>query len=166
MIFLTLLALLLTLTFLVILTSFIIGVPCLPTNRKKAELMMKLGHVGPGTKMVDLGSGSGRLLFLAAERGAWAHGYELNPALFFLTKLWSRRKKFGGRVTVACRSLYTANVAEADVVTAFLFPDPMRELEHKLFSEMKPGSLIVSHRFSIPHRAALIEQEGVFVYRV
>jgi len=157
---------LLGLVFLVLLVSAILGVPFVPTHMAQAEFMFKAAGVGPGMKVVDLGSGEGRLLFLAARGGATAVGYELNPFLYWYTKLLIWKRGLGGRVEVKCESLYGANLREADVVMAFLFNKPMARLEHKLFSEMKSGSKVVSYTFQIPGRTPVVAEQGVYVYQV
>lgn len=150
----------------VMLISAIVGVPFLPTHRRQARLMMELGQIGPGKKVVDLGSGAGRLLFLAAKAGAIADGYELNPILYVWTQLVILLGGYRGRVRVHFQSLYQAPVGEKDVVFAFLFPEPMRRLGPKLFAELKPGARIVSYTFSIPNKTPLEKREGVYVYMV
>ena len=71
----------------VLIISASVGVPFLPTNYKRAKQMMDLADIKTGSSVVDLGSGAGRLLFLAAARGATAVGYELNPILCWWTKI-------------------------------------------------------------------------------
>lgn len=154
----------------VILLAFVIsvflGVPFLPTHRRQAELMMDLAGVGPGVKVADLGSGAGRLLWLAAKRGAKAVGYELNPFLYWWTRVLIIIKGYRGQVEARWQSLYQADLAEADVVFTFLMNKPMLKLEAKLFRELKPGARIVSYTFPFPNRAPLLKREGVFVYQV
>lgn len=151
---------------LILVISAVLGVPFLPTHRKQAELMMELVSVDKNTVMVDLGSGAGRLLFAAAKRGARAVGYELNPFLYFWTKAIIFLKGYSGRVTVRCQSLYSAELGEATVVTAFLLNGPMKKLEGKLWSELKPGAKIVSYTFPIPGRQYTIKEQGIYVYEV
>lgn len=150
----------------VMVISAIVGVPFLPTHRRQAELMMELANVGPSTKVVDLGSGAGRLLFLAARRGASAVGYELNPILYVWTKIVALCLGLSSRVSVRLKSLYQADLAAADVVVAFLLNQPMKKLAAKLFSELKPGAVIVSYAFPIPGHEPIIKKEGLFVYKV
>lgn len=50
-----------------------LGVPFLPT-RPQARRMIEWAQIKPGMKVIDLGSGTGRLLFLAAESGCYHHG--------------------------------------------------------------------------------------------
>lgn len=149
-----------------LIVSALIGVPFLPTHRKQALAMMRLAALRPGMRVIDLGSGAGRLLFLAAREGAEATGYELNPILYFWTLLITRLKGLSGRTQVRCQSLYQADLSEADVVFAFLFPKPMEKLAPKLFTELKPGATIISYTFSIPGHTPIKKEQGIFVYRV
>lgn len=145
--------------------SFFIGVPFLPTKRKQAKKMIELASITTGTKVVDLGSGAGRLLFLAAAQGAIATGYELNPLLVWWTRLVARLRAVR-TVEVKQQNLYTADLKEIDVVFAFLFPEPMEKLSGKLFTELKPGATIISCTFSIPDKKPVYQSGGIFVYQV
>ncbi len=148
------------------LISVIAGVPFVPTHRKQAIKMMELAGIQSGMKVIDLGSGAGRLLFLAAKKGATAVGYELNPFLVLWTNLAILAKGLRGKVTVKWQSIYTADVKTADVVCTFLMERPMRQLEEKLWTEMKSGSKIVSYVFSAPHHAYAVKEEGIYVYTI
>jgi cyclopropane fatty-acyl-phospholipid synthase-like methyltransferase len=150
----------------IVIISVFIGVPYLPTHKKQAKTMMDLAGIKEGTKVVDLGSGAGRLLFLAARRGAYATGYELNPFLALWTKVAARVFGLHKKVTVRTRDLYGAKLAEFDVVFTFLMNRPMKKLENKLFSELKPGALIVSYTFPIPNKEPIVRKDAIFVYRV
>jgi SAM-dependent methyltransferase len=145
--------------------SSFIGIPCLPTHRAQARKMIELARIQPGQTVIDLGAGHGRLLFLAAEAGAEAIGYELNPILVLYIKiraLLSRQKK----VRVYWRSLYKADVSRADTVFCFLFESYMRQVEEKLFAEMRPGAKIIAYVFSFPNKKFVLKTEGVRVYEV
>ena len=158
--------LLLDMAALVMFISVFVGVPFVPTHAKQAKLMMELVDISPGMQVIDLGSGAGRLLFLAAARGASTIGYELNPFLCWWTRLEARFKKITDKVRIKRQSIYDADVSTADVVLAFLFPEPMKRLGPKLFSEMRPGSLIASYAFSIPGHEPIKKEQGIFVYQV
>lgn len=45
--------------------------------------------------------------------------------------------------------MYTANVGDARIVTAFLYPAVLQKLRPQ-FADMEPGSWIVGHHFEIP----------------
>lgn len=151
---------------LIMVWSVFAGVPFVPTHLPQAKRMMELGGVGPGKTIIDLGSGAGRILFLAARLGANSIGYELNPFLYFWTKYEIWKRGLTGRVKVYFKSLYKADVSSADIVYSFLFPKPMIRLEPKLMSEMKPGAKIISYAFKMPGVVPAIKEQGIYVYEV
>jgi hypothetical protein len=77
------------------------GAPYVPS--KKSDLKRALDELYPLQKtdvLVDVGSGDGVVLRAAAERGARAVGYELNPVLVWISK-WLSRRQSGVKVTTA-----------------------------------------------------------------
>ncbi|MBI5221384.1 MAG: hypothetical protein HY979_01085 [Candidatus Magasanikbacteria bacterium] len=142
-----------------------LGVPFLPTHRKQARKMMDMAQIKPGMKMIDLGSGAGRLLFLAANMGAQATGYELNPFLFIWTKFVIFLTDKKDRVKVFYRSIYEADIADADVIFLFLYPPHMKKLEAKIFSEAKPDVKILSYVFQFHNYKPIANEQGIFMYK-
>ena len=164
MFFLYILLVIVGIPFFVMLVSVLIGVPCLPTHKKQAKILIELCGIIPGTKLVDLGSGHGRLILLAAEQGADVVGYELNPFLVLLSRYLIKRKGLSDKAKIYWRSLYKADIGNADVVTTFLFKMPMVKLGEGLFKQLKPGAKVVSYTFSIPGWQPIIQKEGISVY--
>lgn len=152
------------LPFVVMIISVLIGIPCLPTHKKQAKILIELCDIKPGTKLVDLGSGHGRLVMMAAEAGANVVGYELNPFLVLFSRWLIRRKGLSDRAKIRWQSLYKADIKEADVVTTFLFMQPMVKLAAGLFKQLKPGAKVVSYTFSIPSWQPIVQKEGISVY--
>ncbi len=152
--------------FVVILISALIGVPCLPTHSKQARKMIELASLKDGMKAVDLGSCAGRLLFLAAKSGAKIVGYELNPVLVIWSRLMIRLRGLSKNIRVVMKSVYKADLKNADVIFTFLMNGPMKKLEPKLFSECKPGATIISYTFPIPGHEPVHVEDGIFVYKV
>lgn len=141
-----------------------LGVPFLPTHRQQALKMMELAKIKPGMKVVDLGSGAGRLLFLANSLGASAVGYELNPFLVLWTKLviFLKNKK---DVKIFYKSIYDADIADVDVIFLFLYPPHMKKLTDKIFAEMKDDAVILSYVFEFPNHKPAAKEQGIFVYK-
>ena len=52
-----------------------------PTPPEVVEAMLEMAKVKEGDKLVDLGSGDGRIAIAAAKRGAQAMGIEYNPKM-------------------------------------------------------------------------------------
>lgn len=140
--------------------AFITGAPYVPTNPKAASAMIRLANINKGTIVFDLGSGDGKLLQMAANRGAQVLGYEINPILV----LWSNMR---GRAT-RWKNFWHADVSKADVIFLYLLPNRMEKLASKLKKECKPGAIIVSNSFIFPHWDILRKDvdNHVYVFRV
>ena len=141
-----------------------LGVPFLPTHKKQAIKMMEFAQIKKDTKVVDLGSGAGRLLFLSARAGAMAVGYELNPFLVLWTKLEILLTGNQNKIKVFYKSIYDADIKDTDVILMFLFPPHMKKMVDKL-KEAKPGALIVSYAFALPEWELIKKEQGIYVYR-
>lgn len=142
-----------------------LGVPFLPTHRKQARKMMEMAQIKPGMKVIDLGSGAGRLLFMAADLGATVAGYELNPFLVLWTKLMILLKGKSGQIKVFYKSIYDADIADADVIFLFLYPSHMKKLTDKIFVEMKDDAVILSYVFEFRNYTPVTKEEGIRLYR-
>lgn len=142
-----------------------LGVPFLPTHRKQAKKMMELAEIKTGTKVIDLGSGAGRLLFLAAKNGATAIGYELNPFLVWWTRLVIFLTGQQKKIIVYYKSIYDADISDADVILLFLYPPHMKKLTDKIFSEAKDGAKIVSYAFQFTDRTPIAKEQALYVYK-
>jgi len=149
--------------FIFVFSPLFLGVPFLPTHKKQALKMIELGDIKPGIKVVDLGSGAGRLLFLSAKNGATCVGYELNPFLVLWTRLMIFLRGENGKIQVEYKSIYNADIKDADVVFMFLYPPHMKKIVDKL-SEVKKGAKIISYTFPIPGWAPTLHEQGIFVY--
>ena len=76
------------------------GAPYVATPRQTVRQMLELAEVGSQDVVYDLGSGDGRVLWLAAQEfGARAVGVEIDPFRYAWTKLLIRFK----RITSASR---------------------------------------------------------------
>ena len=66
------------------------GAPYVPSHKSDINLALtKLYKVSNKDTLVDVGSGDGIVLRIAAKRGARAIGYEINPVLALLSRLIS-----------------------------------------------------------------------------
>ncbi len=144
--------------------AFVTGAPFVPSTKPTAKVMIALSHLKPGMKVYDLGSGDGRLLFLAAERGVTAIGLEINPLLVVFT--WFKKMFSGHRnhIFVRWQNFWSANLSDADAVFIYLLPWKMETLAKKLKKELKPGSLIVSNSFIFPKWKILRQDKQNHVY--
>ena len=139
------------------------GAPYLPTGADRVERMLELAEVGPGTKLVDLGSGDGRIVRAAAKRGAEAVGYEINPILVLLSWQRARNEGVGARARFVRGDFRKADLSHFDVVAIYGVSSLMRSLEPRLEQELKPGARVVSNVFAFPHWQGRAEG-GIHLY--
>jgi SAM-dependent methyltransferase len=98
----------------------------------------------------DLGSGDGRIPIAAArEFGAQGVGIELDPDLVAESIRNARRAGVADRTRFLQENIFDADLSPATVVTLYLSIDLNQRLRPKLLAQLKPGSRIVSHDFSI-----------------
>src|SRR6185295_2133181 len=104
----------------ILIFSFVIafGAPYLPTLRIRTNDALDLLDLKPGEVMLELGSGDGRILRAAAERGITAIGYELNPLLVWYSHLVCF--KYRKLVTVKCRNYWQVKLPNCDGIYVFL----------------------------------------------
>lgn len=148
--------------------AFITGAPFVPSTDKTARTMIDLAHTKTGQTVIDLGSGDGRLLQLAAAQGAKAVGIEMNPYLVIFSKIRALLSPYRNKITVRWRNLWKTNLSQADVIFIYLLPWRMDTLAKKLKKECKPGTLVVSNSFLFPHWKILRQDSTnhVYVYKV
>lgn len=129
----------------------LVAAPWVPVRARDVKRMISLAGVNKGQTVIDLGSGDGRLLLEAAQRGANAIGYEISV----LPYVWSKiriaiQRKAEGTAKVLFKDFYSQRMGEADVVVAFLTPPAMARLGPKLHRELRSGARVASYAFSIP----------------
>ena len=104
----------------------------------------------PGGHLLDLGCGlGGPLARVAALRpDARLAGVETAPLNWLIARL-----RLAGLADIRLASLWQTDLANADLVYAYLSPAAMPRLWEKARAEMKPGSLLVSNSFAVPGEA-------------
>ena len=144
--------------------SFYTGAPFVPTRTKASKRMIELAHISKGTRVIDLGSGDGKLLFLAASQGGVAIGFEINPFLVLFTNVKALFYPHGTHVHAVWKNFWNADLSNADVVLLYLIPWKMDQLEDKLLKETIPGTKIISNSFIFPHIPCTNRDEINHVY--
>lgn len=131
-------------------------VPYVPTPPEVVEGMLDMAALKAGERLIDLGSGDGRIPRAAARRGATALGVEIDSNLVARARSLTRLEGLEERARFVRDDLFTVSLRDADVVTLYLLPAVNERLKPKLLNEMKPGARVVSHAFDMgdwPHDA-------------
>jgi len=111
--------------------------------------MLRIANVGPADHVIDLGSGDGRIVILAAKRfNATGLGVEIVPELVRQSIHNAETAGVAGRASFREQDLFKTDLAAATVVTMYLLPEVNLQLRPALLS-LKPGTRIVSHDWNM-----------------
>ena len=143
-----------------------------PTPQAVVVAMLDVARVKADDVVYDLGSGDGRFVITAAKKyGARAVGIDIDPALVRSAADSAAAAGLSGRVRFITGDLFTADISEATVVTLYLLQSINERLRPKLIRELKPGTRIVSHMFSMgpewpPERTLEVERSRIFLWTI
>lgn len=139
------------------------GAIYLPTVKIERSRALDLLDLKPGQTFVDLGSGDGSMLILAAERDLKCVGYELNPFLVMVS--WLRTRRYGRRVKVRWGNSWKADLSGVDGVFVFLITHQMKHLHRFMSVQSAEHSIrLVSNSFQIPGRKELRKSGPMWLY--
>lgn len=119
-----------------------------PSSAQLVDRMLDMVRLTPEDYLVDLGSGDGITVIMAARRGARAHGIEYNPDLVALARRNAEKEGVAGRATFERGDIFKSDFSDATVVSLFLLPELNLKLRPTLL-KMKPGTRIVSNTFDM-----------------
>jgi cyclopropane fatty-acyl-phospholipid synthase-like methyltransferase len=142
--------------------------PFVPTPQEVVDRMLELAQVSPGDLLYDLGSGDGRIVITAARRyGAQAVGFEIDPALVTNSKRNIKEAGVEALAEIRDQDVRTVDLSPASVVTMYLYPGANLRLRAAIMRQLKPGSRVVSHDFSMgdwkPDRVERMTDSAGFV---
>ena len=123
--------------------------------------MLRIANVRAGDHVIDLGSGDGRIVILAAKRfGATGLGVEIDPELVARSQRAAKDAGVADRVEFRVQDLFATDLSKATVVTMYLLPEFNLRLRPSL-QALKPGTRIVSHDWDMgdwpPERSLQLE---------
>ena len=144
-------------------------VPFVPTPQEVVEAMLELGQVKKGDVVYDLGSGEGRIVITAAKKyAARAVGFEIDPDLIGQSREAIRKEGLEHLAEIREQDILTVDVSPPTVVTLYLLPDVNLQIRPNLLNQLKPGSRVVSHAFSMgdwkPEKVIKVNGRTVYLW--
>lgn len=142
------------------------GAPYVPAHKRGVEAAFDMLKLSPNDLIVDLGSGDGIVLKMAAKRGLRAYGYEINPVLCLASR-W-RCRQHAKMVRVFWRDFWLTDLPK-DTKAVFVFAGGpfMKRLSKKLQQESdrlnKPIS-VVSYGFDLPGNKVINSNLGMKLF--
>jgi precorrin-6B methylase 2 len=134
------------------------------TSDRNIGVMLDMVSLRPGDRIVDLGSGDGRVLIACARRGIRAEGYEINPLLVFLSRRAIRGAGMQGLALVHWKSFWRTDLSRFDAVFVFGISRIMNGLRKKMEQELRPGTKVASNLFSFHGWIPAAKRDGVYLY--
>jgi SAM-dependent methyltransferase len=120
-----------------------------PTPDEVVEKMLDMAKVTRKDRLVDLGSGDGKIAIAAARTyGTRATGLEYNPDMVTLSQRLAREAGVADKATFQQADIFVTDFSSATVVTMYLLPELNLRLRPQLF-KMPPGTRVVSHSFTM-----------------
>lgn len=145
-------------------------VPYVPTPEEVVEGMLEMVGLQPGERLIDLGSGDGRIAIAAAKRGARAMGVEINARLVSRARMNAEMAGQKDNARFVRDDLFAVSLRDADVVTLYLLPQINERLRPKLLTELRPGARVVSHAFDMgdwpPDAYERIADKNVYLWTI
>jgi len=154
----------------VLLFGFVVffGAPYVPSKKGETERAFdELYPLGPTDTLVDIGSGDGIVLRLAAKRGAKAVGYEINPVLVVISR-WLSRSNL--KVTVFFASFWRAELpAETTVVYVFGDSRDIKKMAGKVqdtASRLGRPLSFISYAIAVPEMTPVKQVGAHYLYTI
>lgn len=124
--------------------------PYVVTDHDVVNAMLEMAAVRPNERVVDLGSGDGRILITAARSlGARGLGVDIDPARIRESTANAAAAGVAHRVTFRREDLFRTPLGDADVLTLYLSNDINFRLRPRILAQMRPGTRVVSHDFNM-----------------
>ena len=156
------------LIFYFVILPLFVGAPFDITHRKELRKMIKFSKIRKGDKVVDLGSGDGRVVieFAKLKDVKEVHGFEINPFLVYISR--RRIKKLGlqKKAFIHWKDFWNINLSEYNVVIVFQVIFVMGKLENKLKRELKKDSRVISNTWKFPNWKLKKREGKVYLYEI
>ncbi|MGI5827993.1 MAG: class I SAM-dependent methyltransferase [Patescibacteria group bacterium] len=140
------------------------GAVYFPSSDRTVKTMIDLANVSEKDTVVDLGSGDGRILVAAAQKGAKAIGYEINPFLVWQSRKHIEKLGFSHLVQVKFESFWKADFSKASVVILYQFPSYMKRLQKLIQTKTSHPLIVISNRYEFPEKKWVKKSGKVYVY--
>lgn len=154
--------------FLVVSFGFVVffGAPYVPTLKSQMHDIVSIYPLSEKEVFVDIGSGDGVVLREVAKQGAKAIGYELNPWLFLVSKIVSRKDK---NISIHFANFWNVKLPEdTTIIYTFLNGRYMPKLQQKLQHHVNDTGrqlYFMSYGFEMKGQKLVKKQGAMHLYR-
>jgi len=127
-----------------------LDVPYVPTPPEVVEKMLRLAEVNQADLLFDLGCGDGRIVITAALRyGTKGMGVDIDPQRVQESRDNAAANKVEHLASFREQDIFKTDFSDATVVSMYLLTKINLRLRPSLLTELRPGTRVVSHSFSM-----------------
>ncbi len=142
-------------------------VPYVPTPYEIVDEMLEMAEVTESDILYDLGCGDGRIVITAARRlGTRGYGVDIDPERIQECHTNASAAGVEDQVTFLNQDLFETDFSQASVLTLYLLNSVNMRLRPKILEELKPGTRVVSHDFSMGEWKADQKADLMVDYRI
>jgi SAM-dependent methyltransferase len=121
-------------------------VPYEPSPNRVVSEIVKLAELRSGDVVYDLGCGDGRIVIAAVKTpGVRGVCIDIDPERIRESRENARAAGVSERIDFRTQDLFEADIADATVVTLFLWPQVNLKLRPKLQRDLRPGTRVISY---------------------
>jgi SAM-dependent methyltransferase len=114
------------------------------------DRMLRLAEPKAGERLIDLGSGDGRIVIEAAKRyGTRGLGVDIDPRLVERAQANARKAGVEALARFEVKDFYELDLRGASIVSAYLLPEVNLKLMPRLLEQLAPGARIVTHDYDM-----------------
>jgi ribosomal protein L11 methylase PrmA len=136
-----------------------------PSKDNTVQMMIEMANLKKGDKVIDLGSGDGRILIEAAKKGATAIGYEIDPILVAESKRKIAKAGVDEKAKIKLKNMWQADFNEADVIFVYLFPKYLAKLKKLLEEKLTHPVTVISNDYQIPDTQPTKVKANIYLYQ-
>jgi len=142
-------------------------VPYVPTPYEVVDAMLEMAGATDSDILYDLGCGDGRIVITAARTlGIRGFGVDIDPERIQECHTNASAADVEDLVTFLNQDLFETDFSQASVLTLYLLNSVNLRLRPKILEELKPGTRVVSHDFSMGKWEADQKADLMVDYRI
>jgi len=163
LLFLSLVTFVLSLFFLI---PWLFGAPFEASRKKRVKEIIEISKVKKGDKIIELGSGDGRIVIEFAKKGAIVEGFEINPILVYISKRKIKKENLQNNAKIYWKSFWKADFNKYNIIVLFQFPTIMKRLENKIKQQSKKDVKIISNTWKFPSLKLIKSIGKIYLYKI
>ncbi|MDO8577008.1 MAG: methyltransferase domain-containing protein [Candidatus Daviesbacteria bacterium] len=138
--------------------------PYVPTKMERIRQILKLAGVKKGKKFYELGSGDGRVVYIAAKLGADSSGIEQSwiRVLYSKYNAWRLGLK---KTKFSHGNIFKKSYEDANIIYIYLLPKGVKKLEGKLRKETNKGTIMITQTYHFPNWKPFKKLDDFWLYR-